>query len=57
MKPHGWAFFAGLIIGVLFVDPDFVSLSSLKDKAKRAGFAFERKQGSLLSYLARFRPA
>ena len=47
MKPHGWAFFAGLIIGVLFVD----------HKAKRAGFAFERKQGSLLSYLARFRPA
>jgi hypothetical protein len=39
------------------MDPDFVSLASLKDKAKRAGFAFERKHGSPFSYLARFRPA
>ena len=52
LKSHG-----RLIIGELFMDPDFISLSSLKDKARRAGFAFERKHGSPLSYLARFRPA
>jgi SAM-dependent methyltransferase len=52
LKPNG-----RLVIGEIFFDPDFVFWPSLQDRTARAGFAFERKLGGSLSYLARFRPA
>jgi len=45
-----------LVIGEHVVDPDFVPLRLLKDRAESAGFAFERKTGTSLIYFARFRP-
>jgi SAM-dependent methyltransferase len=45
-----------LVIGEHFVDPDFVSLRSLKKRAEPAGFAFECKSGTSLVYFACFRP-
>ena len=50
LKPGG-----RLVIGEHFVDPDFVSLRSLNNRARDAGFAFERKSGIGIVYLARFR--
>ncbi len=44
-----------LVIGEHFIDPDFVSLRSLKSRARDAGFTFERRSGIGLVYLARFR--
>lgn len=49
LKPTG-----RLVIGELFVDPDFVSLRTLRARAEQAGFVFSRKVGSTLAYLARF---
>ena len=49
LKPTG-----RLVIGELFVDPDFVSLPTLRARADEAGFVFSRKVGSTLAYLARF---
>ncbi len=49
LKPTG-----RLIIGELFVDPDFVSLQRLQARAKKAGFIFRTKTGGALAYLARF---
>jgi ubiquinone/menaquinone biosynthesis C-methylase UbiE len=51
IKPSG-----RLIIGEMIVDPDFIPLRELRDRAARAGFLFERNSGSSLAYLARFRP-
>jgi ubiquinone/menaquinone biosynthesis C-methylase UbiE len=45
---------ARLVVGEHFLDPDFVSLSSLKARAAAAGFGFERKMGTSLVYFARF---
>jgi SAM-dependent methyltransferase len=45
-----------LVIGEHFVDPDFVSLRSLKECAESAALAFERKSGTALIYFAYFRP-
>jgi SAM-dependent methyltransferase len=50
LKPAG-----RLVIGEHFVDPDFVSLRSLKNRARDARFTFERRSGIGLVYLARFR--
>jgi SAM-dependent methyltransferase len=50
LKPGG-----RLVVGELFVDPDFVRLRVLESRAKAAGFSFERRTGMALVYLARFR--
>jgi SAM-dependent methyltransferase len=50
IKPSG-----RLIIGEMIIDPDFVALKELRDRAARAGFVFERKSGPSVAYLARFR--
>ena len=50
LKPHG-----RVVIGELFVDPDFSTLSSVRDRMKRAGFVFRNKVGIAPAYLARFR--
>jgi SAM-dependent methyltransferase len=44
-----------LVVGEHFLDPDFVSLRLLKSRAEAAGFTFERRSGTALIYLARFR--
>ena len=49
LKPTG-----RLVIGEVFVDPDFVSLRTLRLRAEQAGFVFARKVGSPLAYLVRF---
>ena len=51
LKPDG-----RLVVGEVFFDPDFVRFGSLKVRAEQASFAFERRLGGSLSYLARFRP-
>lgn len=45
-----------LVIGEVFIDPDFVPLPALKEKAASAGFVFERGSGPKLSYFALLRP-
>lgn len=49
LKPSG-----GLVIGEVFVDPDFIPLAELLRRAGKAGFSFERRTGLPLAYLARF---
>jgi len=51
LKPTG-----RLVVGEVAFDPDFVTFGSLKQRTGAAGFAFERKLGISVSYLARFRP-
>ena len=51
LKPTG-----RLVLGEVAFDPDFVTFGSLQEHMRRAGFAFERRLGGTLSYLARFRP-
>jgi len=51
LKPTG-----RLVIGEVFFDPDFVSFGALTKRAVAASFAFERRVGGALSYLARFAP-
>ena len=51
LKPTG-----RLVIGELFIDPDFISLRQLRARAERAGFVSARTMGSALAYLARFEP-
>lgn len=43
-----------LVVAELFLDPDFVSLAELRSMAEATGFAFERRAGSPLAYVARF---
>jgi ubiquinone/menaquinone biosynthesis C-methylase UbiE len=50
LKPGG-----RLVVGEVFFDPDFVRFRPLARRAQAAAFAFERKAGGSLSYLARFR--
>jgi SAM-dependent methyltransferase len=52
LKPSG-----RLVVGEVAFDPDFVRLGALRCRTGDARFAFERRQGSALSYLARFRAA
>lgn len=47
---------ARLVLGEILPDPDFITLSDLKDRAASAGFALERATGPRWSYLALFRP-
>ena len=46
-----------LVIGEIFVDPDYVPFGQLCNRARQVGFELERKQGLPLAFLARFRPA
>ena len=52
LKPGG-----RLVVGELFLDPDFISLPDLQRKAAAAGLLFERRTGSAAVYFAVFRPA
>jgi SAM-dependent methyltransferase len=48
---------ARLLIGEVLIDPDFISLPVLRERARAAGFVFERQSGSRFAYRAVFRPA
>lgn len=48
---------ARLVIGEVLVDPDYVSLAALREKARAAGLVLERTAGPSFSYFALFRPA
>jgi len=50
LKPDG-----RLVIGEGLIDPDFISLRTLKEQARHAGFDLERTVGPCFSYLALFR--
>lgn len=52
LKPSG-----RLVVGEVVVDPDFVPLPALRQKAKQAGFDLVRVTGPRASYLALLRPA
>lgn len=52
LKPSG-----RLIVSELLIDPDFISLSTLQEKARDAGFIFQRRVGPSFAYSAVFRPA
>jgi ubiquinone/menaquinone biosynthesis C-methylase UbiE len=43
-----------LVVGELLGDPHYVTPNSLRLRAAGAGFAFERRSGTLLGYFARF---
>jgi SAM-dependent methyltransferase len=49
LKPGG-----RLVVGEIFFDPDFVRFGPLRTLAADAAFAFDRRLGGSLSYLARF---
>lgn len=49
LKPNG-----RLVVGEFFIDPDFISTAELQQRISRAGFAFDRRIGPSLAYLARF---
>lgn len=49
LRPNG-----RLIVGEFFIDPDFITSAELEHRICRAGFAFDRKIGPSLAYLARF---
>ncbi len=44
-----------LVIGEVVLDPDYVSLPALEEKAKEAGLVLERTTGPRFSYFALFR--
>lgn len=52
LKPGG-----RLVVGEIVLDPDFIALLALKESLAAAGFAFERRSGPGLVYLASFRTA
>jgi SAM-dependent methyltransferase len=53
LKPSG-----RLVVGEIPpLDPHFVSSGALRSRAEAAGFTFERRLGTPLSFFARFRPA
>ena len=52
LKPGG-----RLVVGEIVVDPDFISVGTLKGRAAAAGFVFERQLGPGIAYLASFRAA
>ena len=52
LKPRG-----RIVISELLIDPDFISLRALRNKAGDAGFVFERSVGPRCAYSAIFRPA
>ena len=52
LKPGG-----RLVVGELFGDPHFTTLSSLKRQAAEAGLSFETHSGNWFAYFARLSPA
>ncbi len=52
LKPSG-----RLVISEHRIDPDFISLPALHEKARAAGFVFEQSVGTSFAYSAVFRPA
>ena len=52
LKPAG-----RLVVGEFFLDPDFLRLPVLKQRASEAGLVFERRAGSPAVYFAAFRRA
>jgi ubiquinone/menaquinone biosynthesis C-methylase UbiE len=52
LKPGG-----RLVVGELFGDPHFTTLSSLRRQAAEAGLAFESNSGNWFAYFARLGPA
>lgn len=52
LKPGG-----RLVISEILIDPDFISLPALQDKARGAGFVVERSAGPGFAYSAVLRPA
>lgn len=46
---------ARLVIGEMFIDPDFIGLGELRQQLALAGFRLERRVGVGLAYLAQFR--
>ncbi len=52
LKPDG-----RLVVGELFGDPHFTTLSSLKRQAAEAGLSFETHSGNWFAYFARLSPA
>lgn len=51
LKPDG-----RLVIGELLVDPDFISLPALQERASEAGLTFVRQAGPGFAYWSIFRP-
>jgi ubiquinone/menaquinone biosynthesis C-methylase UbiE len=49
LKPGG-----RLVVGELFGDPHMVTLGAMRERAARAGLAFERRLGNALAFFARF---
>jgi SAM-dependent methyltransferase len=49
LKPGG-----RVVVGELIVDPDFIALAALREKARDTGFAFARSSGPRFAYLALF---
>lgn len=49
LKPAG-----RLVIGEVLIDPDYISLSTLKEKARGAGLIFNQKAGPMIAYFAVF---
>jgi ubiquinone/menaquinone biosynthesis C-methylase UbiE len=52
LKPGG-----RLVISEILIDPDFISLPALREKARGAGFVLERVAGPSFAYSAVLRPA
>jgi ubiquinone/menaquinone biosynthesis C-methylase UbiE len=50
VKPGG-----RVVVGEIAVDPHYVSFSSLRERAERAGLELERRVGGGFAYFARFR--
>jgi ubiquinone/menaquinone biosynthesis C-methylase UbiE len=44
-----------LVVGELFGDPHMVTFGTLRERAQKAGFTYERRLGTPLAYFARFR--
>ena len=51
LKPTG-----RLVVGEIFIDPDFPTLGRLVEQAAAAGLLLERRVGTSLAYFARFTP-
>lgn len=51
LKPEG-----RLVIGEIFIDPDFPRLGWLVKQARAAGLCIEQRRGTRLAYFAEFRP-
>jgi SAM-dependent methyltransferase len=50
LKPH-----RRLVVAEVLIDPDYVSLLKLRERAEGVGFIFDDKLGLVLAYAARFR--